>query len=75
MEQDDRDDYVYSSSSADSIAGGSNDEDIYAEEVIEDEGENEIVLVPGKEVKESSLFIWRIIPYFARQFILSLIHI
>ena len=65
MEQDDRDDYVYSSSSADS-----NDEGIYAEEVIEDEGENEVVLVPGKEVKESSLFIWRIIPYFARQFII-----
>ena len=29
-------------SSADSIAGGSNDEEIYAEEVVEDDGGNEL---------------------------------
>ena len=51
MEQDDHDDYVYSSSSADSIAGGSNDEDMYTEEVIENEGENELVLVPRRKVR------------------------
>ena len=37
-----------SCSSADSIAGGSNDEEIYAEEVVEDEGGSELVLVPRR---------------------------
>ena len=43
-------DYVYSSSSADSIASNSNDE-IYAEELVEDEGESELVLVRRREVR------------------------
>ena len=38
MEQDDRDEYVCSSSSADSIDGASNDEAVYAEEMVEAEG-------------------------------------
>ena len=46
MEQDD---YVCSSSSADSVICGSSDE-IYAE-VVEDEGESERVLVPRREVR------------------------
>ena len=51
MEQDDRDEYVCSSSSADSIAGGSNDEDAYAEEIIEVEEGSELVLIPRREVR------------------------
>ena len=31
---------------ADSIAGGNDDEEIYAEEVVENEGGSELVLVP-----------------------------
>ena len=38
MEQDDHNNYVCSSSSADSIAGVRNDDEIHAEEVVEDEG-------------------------------------
>ena len=45
-----QDDYVCSSSSADSIISGSSDE-IYAEEVVEDEGESERILVPRREVR------------------------
>ena len=45
-----QDDYVCSSSSTDSIISGSSDE-IYAEEVVEDEGESERVLVPRREVR------------------------
>ena len=41
---------MYSSSSADSIASNSNDE-IYAEELVEDEGESELVLVRRREVR------------------------
>ena len=41
---------VCSCSIADSIAGGSNDEEIYAEEVVEDEGGSELGLVPRREV-------------------------
>ena len=48
-------DYVCSSSSADSIASSSNDE-IYAEEVVEDEGESELVLVRRREVRV--IFEW-----------------
>ena len=51
MEQDDRDEYVCSSSSADSIAGGSNDEDIYAEEMVEAEEGSEPILIPRREVR------------------------
>ena len=53
MEQDDRDDYVCSSSSADSIAGGSNDEDAYTEKIIEVEEGSEIVLIPRREVRHN----------------------
>ena len=51
MEQDDRDEYVCSSSSADSITGGSNDEDIYAEEMVEAEEGSEPILIPRREVR------------------------
>ena len=48
----DRGEYVCSSSSADSIAGDSNDEDVgYTEEVIEAEGGSELVLIPRREVR------------------------
>ena len=50
MEQDDSDGYVCSSSSADSIAGGSDDAHVYEEEVVEDEEGSELVLVPRGEV-------------------------
>ena len=47
----DRGEYVCSSSSADSIAGDSNDKDVgYTEEVIEAEG-RELVLIPRREVR------------------------
>ena len=50
MERDDSDEYVCSSSSADSVAGGSDDANVYAEEVVEDEEGREVVLVPRGEV-------------------------
>ena len=55
MEQDDRDEFVYSSSSAESIAGSSNDEDVYTEGVIEAEEGNELVLIPRREVRVMKL--------------------
>ena len=54
MEQGDLYNYVCGSSSADSIATESNDEGTYAEEVVEDEGERELVLVPGIMVSLAS---------------------
>lgn len=49
----DGDEYVFSSSSAESIASGSNEEEVYTEEVIEAEEGSEVVLVPGREVRAS----------------------
>ena len=40
-----------SSSSVDSIDGASNDEEIYDEELVEVDGENELALVPRREVR------------------------
>lgn len=51
MEQGDCDEYVFSSSSAESIASGSNEEEVYTEEVIEGEEGSELVLLSGREVK------------------------
>lgn len=43
--------YVCSSSSADSIADNIDDEDVaYTEDVIEAEGESELILIPRREV-------------------------
>ena len=42
---------MYNSSSTDSIASGSNDEEIYAEEVVEDDGGSELILVPRGEIR------------------------
>ena len=36
---------------ADRVAGGSNDDEIFAEEVVEDGGRSELVLVPRREVR------------------------
>ena len=47
MEQDNHDEFVYSSSSAESIIGSSNDEDIYTG-VIEAEEGNELILIPRR---------------------------
>ena len=49
MDHNNHDDYVYSSSSADSIASG---EDSFTEEVIEHDGRNELILVPRREVRQ-----------------------
>lgn len=50
MEQDNYDNYVYSSPSADSITGSSNDEDMHTEEVhvFKDEGESGLVYYLGE---------------------------
>ena len=40
-----------SSSNADSIAGGSNDQEIYTDELVKDEGGSELVLVLSREVR------------------------
>ena len=54
MEQDDSDGYACvracSSSSADSVVGGSDDAHVHKEEVVEDEEGSELVLVPRGEV-------------------------
>ena len=52
MEQDDH-------MCADSIVGGSNDDEIYAEEVVEDGGGSELVLVPRREVRVFEIMAWR----------------
>ena len=52
IEHDDRNDCVCSSSSADSITSSKSDKDRYIEEVIDDEGESELILVPRKEVRK-----------------------
>ena len=58
MEQDDRDEYVCSSSSADSIAGASNDEAVYAEEMVEAEEGSELILIPTREVRVIEIIIY-----------------
>ena len=40
-----------SSSNADSITGGSNDEEIYTDELVKDDGGSELVLVLSREVR------------------------
>ena len=42
---------VCSSSNADSIAGGSNDEEIYTDELVKDEGGSELVLALSREIR------------------------
>ena len=51
MDHDCDSDSVCSSSSEDSIDGSSNDREIYDEEVVEDEEESELILVPRRKVK------------------------
>ena len=50
MKQDGARWVVCSSSSADSVAGGSDDAHVYEEEIVEDEEGSELVLVPRGEV-------------------------
>ena len=53
---------MQTASSEDSTAGGSNDDEIYAEEVVEDEGGSELVLLPRREVRVIEIIYgWRII--------------
>ena len=51
IEQGDRDKYVCSSLSADSVVGGSSNEDVCTEEIVDDEGVSELVLIPRREVR------------------------
>ena len=42
---------------ADRVTGGNNDDEIYAEEVVEDGGGSELVLVPRREVRVFEIII------------------
>ena len=58
MENDDN--CVCMSLSTDRIAGTSDDDDIFTEEVVEDEGASELVLVPRRQVRQKD-GLWEIV--------------
>lgn len=49
--------FVCRSSSAESVSGCSDDEDVCTEEVVDDEGVSELVLIPRREVRAEDMMI------------------